>query len=499
MKRILLLSLCFSQIYGQNLSEPLNYVGRSGDEGSYNPSPSNVLERSHKRAPVPNSRDLGVEDTDISDYPLALGDTDSFGKAYPNVGFSDPFNSGLTKDGKSVEMGQIPSTELDVSYIHSVNSGSMPQVVIAPDNATRLVLLKNGKAVFPKRVIPASKEMYQVITSGDSPYIYLMANDIAYDPDRPVYSNLFIEADVGDRILTYQMRLIIRSPNHPEFREIREFNLIDDHSPGFFKEDDCNDSNVCKDSNQIQGISSVKNMKSMWDQIPVSEPVVSELPMPVPSNLSETKESWWDNLGQKDSELEIRRNAKMVKSFTDEDIAKYFPAMIGQALDYEKATAVQAEGYEPENIQRFRPTTIKKGRVLDGKVPVFRNPVDGQRYYLNYAYFFPTKDCILYELVMKNQSLNNVSLDYDHLRLVSGDGGFKNSVSPTAVSPDYQVTPPGLKNSIWILVQGHQWLPSDPIRIIFPEKTNNSKTVSSLNMNNGFSPSILYKNSGDYN
>ena len=493
MKRILLLSLCCSQVYGQTFSEPLNYVGRSAEEGSYNPTPANVLPRSHKRAPVPNSRDLGVKDTAISDYPLALGETDFFGKASPNVGFSDPFNSGLTKDGKSVEMGQVPDTEVDVSYIHSVNSGSMPQVVIVPDNATRLVLLKNGKAVFPKRVVPASKEMYTVITSSDSPYIYLMANDIAYDPDRPVYSNLFIEADVGDRILTYQMRLVIRSLNHPEFREIREFDLIDDHSPGFFKDEDP------YSSKGLGGIPSVKNMAGIWDQIPKSEPVISELPISLPSKVSETTEPWWDNVTQNDSEVRARRNAKMVKSFTDEDIAKYFPAMIGQALDYEKATAVQAKGYEPENIQRFRPTTVKKGKVLDGKVPVFRNPVDGQKYYLNYSYFFPLKDAMLYELVMKNESLNNVGFDYDYIRLVTGNGRLKDSVLPTAVSPDYQLTPPGVKNSIWILIQGNQWLPSDPIRIIFPEKSKDSIPVSGLNTHNGYSPRILYNNSGDYN
>jgi hypothetical protein len=490
MKRILLLSLCCAQVYGQTFSEPLNYVGRTSDEGAYNPSPSNVLPRSHKRAPILTAQDLGVNDTPIEDYPLAMEETDFFGKASPKVGFYDPLNSGLTQEGKAVEIGQVPSTEVDVSYVHSVNSGSMPQVVIVPDNATRLVLLKNGKAVFPKRVIPASKEMYQVITSPDSPYIYLMANDIAYDPNRPVYSNLFIEADLGDRILTYQMRLVVRSPNHPDFREIRAFDLIDDHSPGFFDE---NGNKLATPS------SSIKNMIGAWDSMPISTPTVAQIPESMPSSLSETSEPWWDGMAQRDNDLNLRNQSAMVKDFTDEEIAKYFPAMIGQALDYEKAISVQAEGYEPENIQKFRPTTINRGRILEGKMPVFRNPVDGQRYYLNYAYFFPTKDAVLYELVMKNESLNNVGFDYDYIRLVRGSGSLQDSVSPTAVSPDYQITPPGVRNSIWILVQGQQWLPVDPVKVIFPERTSNSAPVSSLNSTAGYSPRILYNDSGDYN
>jgi hypothetical protein len=59
-------------------------------------------------------------------------------------------------------MGQIPRTEADISYMHQVNSGSMPTVVIVPDNTTQLVFLKEGKAVFPRRIIPASEEMYEV-------------------------------------------------------------------------------------------------------------------------------------------------------------------------------------------------------------------------------------------------------------------------------------------------------------------------------------------------
>jgi hypothetical protein len=319
---------------------------------------------------------------------------------------------------------------------------------------------------------------------------------------------LFIEAEVGERILTYQMRLVVLSPNHPDFRDIRQFNLVDDKSPGFYAE-----GKTSMPSNSfVQNVSGWGFPNASQKSTPVSsgrkarmnsvsEPVLNESSLSTGSKVSGNSEDWWGDLnGKQGSAGKARRASMNVPDFSDEGISKYFPAMIGKALDYEEAVAARADGYDPASIYRFRPTTVKDGKIPEG-IPVFRNPVDGQRYFLNYAYHFPRKDAVLYELVMKNRGLTEVWFDYNNLRFVQGNKGLSQSILATAVSPDYETTAPGVTNSIWVLIQGAGWLPQDPVRVIFPELSRSSKSrvgsVPSRDVRESFRPSILYNESGN--
>jgi len=160
--------------------------------------------------------------------------------------------------------------------------------------------------------------------------------------------------------------------------------------------------------------------------------------------------------------------------FTRDEVRTLFPTMIEMAKLYEQAVYDGAPGYSKDNIVRFRPKSVKDGRVVSEKIPAFKNPLDGQIYYLPWGYYFPEYDAIVYELVFQNLTSRELWFDYALLKVLFGfdRSGDKAPRGPRSVvvSPESsEVTPPGRYNTFWVLAQGAGVHPlNTPVRFLFP-------------------------------
>jgi hypothetical protein len=322
--------------------------------------------------------------------------------------------------------------------------------------------MRNGKIIVPKfaGIVPPPEGMVQVIPVKGSPYLYFQARDNPVFPGNFNYTHVFIPMDLEGRPIQFQIRLKLVKPDSDELVPLVLLDMVGDFpevfddagSPAPVEGDGSNQPVPAQQQGQMQQPRAAQSSQA-------SQGAVNDA-------MSQQHLPDYQFLGYGPTPVR--------PPFTREEVRKYFPTMIEMAKLYEQAVYDGAPGYTPKDIIRFRPKSMKDGKVISDKIPAFRNPVDGQVYFLPWGYYFPQYDAVVYELVFRNETSGDLWFDYALLKVLFGfdkpadtpPGGPKSAV----VSPEtYEVTPAGRYNTFWVLVQGHGIYPvTTPVRFLFP-------------------------------
>jgi hypothetical protein len=385
-----------------------------------------------------------------AEVPNELRPTDYFGRVQnPRLEAYDPYRSAFYREGRDTSVDRIPDGSVlrDLSHRYVVRYGSLPTVAVTSGRAVSVLLMRNGRIIVPKfaDIVPPPEDMVQVIPVKKSPYLYFQANEYAVFPDDFNYTHVFIPMDLEGRPIQFQIRLKIVRPASAELVPMVILDMVGDFP------------DVLNEAGGVEPSSS--------SRVEAADAAVA---------------------GAVAAAAGYERNAyvfhgagptPVAAPFTREETRLYFPTMVEMAKLYEQAVYDEAPGYSKKDIVRFRPVSVKDNVVVSDKVIAFRNPGDGQIYYLPWGYYFPNYDAVVYELVFQNQTSKDLWFDYSLLKVLFGfdrvtDASPRGPKS-VVVSPEVsEVTPAGRYNTLWVLVQGTgAYAVTAPVRFLFPKST----------------------------
>lgn len=393
---------------------------------------------------VPEQLPATMRPASASQTPNALRPVDYFGAVRnPRLEVYDPYGSPLFKEGRDTIAEQLPDGLVlrDLSHRHVVRFGSLPTVAVTSGRAVSVLMLRNGKIIIPKfaDIVPPPDGMVQVLPVKHSPYLYFQAREGAVFPANYNYTHVFIPMELEKRPVQFQIRLKVVRPDSDELAPLVMLDMVGDFPD---VQDESRPSSAADDDGAV-GIAGGRRFQKP-DYVFSASGDHGAGPTPVSP------------------------------PFSREEVRNYFPTMIEMAKIYEQAVHDGASGYSPRDIVRFRPMSVKGGEVVSGKIPAFRNPVDGQVYFLPWGYYFPQYDAIVYELVLQNRTSRDLWFDYALLKVLFGfdkpADRLPRGPKSVVVSPEsYEVTPAGRYNTFWVLVQGTGVYPvTTPVRFLFP-------------------------------
>ena len=393
--------------------------------------------------PVPGPESLDMN-RPSSEYPAILAPQDFFGRTKrPSTAFADPFNSSLLVDGNPSAPGDKPTLP-ERSKSIEIQPWSMQTISVAEEVWVTMILMRDGEMVYPRSQLVGSDKIIEVQRSAvkESPYLYLRARDGCTDlSGNYLRTTLDIEViDKAQRVFVYKFDVQVVPINHPNYSPTLKVNMVKTELPPVYGRE---------------------GSRYAEEKAAANTPLASRA----------------GGLTRDQSTLFQPGSAAVAdgRKFTRADVRTLLPIMIGMAKAYDEAVAANAQGYGPRDIRPFQPCTVAPdptGRpsLIKGKVPAFRNPYDGQTYFVLRSYFFPRYDAILYDVSFKNTSSETLWWNYSDLQIVPGFEPSNRGEQPTVVSPEMgETTPPGKINTLWVLVQGRGWEDtSTPIRLRFP-------------------------------
>ena len=375
----------------------------------------------------------------MSSRPNSMRDTDYFGRVKsPRLEASDPYDSAQMIQGRDPSSETLPGSSgkilEDVSKKIVIQYGSNPTVSITYGQAVSILLMRQGKVIMPSRatagITPAPSELVTTNTQENSPYIYVTAKSGQVFPaGNYPYTEMYVSVSVDGHPVQYQIRLKAVGPQDPSLRPLVMLDLVGELPEAY------------ADASTVSGAvgGSVQEHPTASSGVDAAYVLGSNSPASVKPPLTRTQ------------------------------IRKFMPTMIEMAKLYPSAVYDHAPGYTPNDIVAFSPASVKDGEIVRGRVPSFRNPLDGQAYHLVAGFYFPQYDALLYEVAFMNTGTHDLWWNFSLTKLLFGLGGIDDAVPVTAASPEFfEVTPVGKKNILWILLQGHGILPSSAVRLVFP-------------------------------
>lgn len=411
---------------------------------------------------------------------MILPETDYFGKAkHPQITPYDPFRSSEAWFGPSAaQVSGLTETQQvildDMSDREIVRYGSLPTVAITYGRMVSILLMRNGKILLPKNseIIPPPEALVQVVIAKRSPYIYLQAKEGVVFPDNYNFTHMFIPVDIDGVPVQFQVRLEVVAPRSNSLKPMKILDMVGPF-PNVYSRDSVKGS-VSPVGSEYSGDARQAFLDAGLPDIgSVGVGTVTSTPSGPFSPSGRVVGG--GGVGSVSYYLDSGSPVPVRQALSRQEVREYFPTMVEMAKLYERAVMDGVEGYTDREIVKFRPASVLNGRVVSGLLPAFRNPADGQLYYLPWGYYYPEYDAIVYELVFKNESEKPLWWNYSLLKVLFGFGsvnssGIEGPQNITVVSPEsYEKTPVGEFNTLWVLVQGKGINPvSTPVRFLFP-------------------------------
>jgi hypothetical protein len=379
--------------------------------------------------------------------------TDRSGK--PNTPIPDPFLSPLLKDGKT----NVPLTpeaqaaqnlresrqaaaglygqdtpEQDRSVHLNVVSGSYVQVLITTDHAVKLSVLRNGEVVRPTNIIVGNNEFVQYVFSDSSPYIYVSAK-VALPGQT---TDMFIETHEDGRVQTYVLKLICVEPDKVVFDVLLD--LTNDNTPYMEGKPGSREAIEAEREvrDRIAAISAGQGGTFTGVEAPWSL-----------NNGAPPK------AGQPGSGFQTR-------TFSRDDIRKFFPRMVQMAKAYDDAKFIEANG----GRQIYSDAQIRKGAVQDKK---FIDPLTNDSWILR-PWFFPQMDAIVIEAAQYNPNNRPSGWSYNLIKWRIGED--YQTYDSTAAFPEQPAALPGKINRVWILLQGYNIALDNTFTPLMPDRSH---------------------------
>ncbi len=409
----------------------------------YGPGPGVAVRSTYSLIPSAPTSVINQDPKATPGTAALLAPKDFFGRVYkPNVDYYDPYNSSLAVDGHPVGPGDKPALPDQVADLET-NPYSWAEIPVAQEMWVTLQLMREGETVFPKNRLPGSEKILQIQRMPDpnSPYLYLRGGPHTTNLNgSPETTTLDLEVEDKDHhVYDYKLKVKVVPYGDPSLKPFVRVNMVNAQLP------------------PVYGAEGSRYA-----------PETAATPNSTPD--AQHQLFGTARVAQSGGGTAASVSYSGTRPFTHEETRRFMPIMIGMAKAYDEAVKARAKGYGTTSVLRFQPSTVKNGQPTRNAIPGFKNPYDGQTYFLINGYYFPKYHAILYELSFKNQSDRTIYWDYSLLRLIPGFEPSYQTVKPTAVSPEYgEDTPPNGVNTLWVLCQAKGWLPVTPIRLAFPE------------------------------